>query len=183
MRAIVLRKKMKPLMATLALLTACIHLCHGQKRNSIETDIASAIIYGKIRLGVEHALAEQWSVKAEASFDISVYTDLADKEEVAHWNELYGERFRDISSDGDHLTEHGVSFRFWPRGAFHGPSLSMGGSLRDRDKPDLTAGVGYDCRIWRNLNAYFMYSTRILDCIKNGLKPSEGLRLGISYVF
>ena len=183
MQSIVLRKKMKPLMALLALLIGCPHLCNGQRQNSFEVDIASAIIYGRISIGAEHAFSERWSVRADASVSLGKKSGLTDTEERAHWNELYGEGFSRFSQDSRRFIENSISFRFWPRSAFEGTSISFGGRFDAEGIPDLAIGIGYNCPIWKNSHAAVMYSAAIRDCINDTFKPAEGLRIGLSYVF
>ena len=182
MQSIALRKNMKPLMATLALLIACFHLCSGQGRNCIELDIASAIIYGQVRLSIGHALNESWSVKAETSVNPSRFIDREDEEEREHWGKLYNKWLQHGSRDIP-LAETGVSFQFWPRRTFEGPVICFGGLIGDKGQADLTAGLGYHCGIWKNLNAAISYCTDIIDCINNGFKPVKGLRISLNYVF
>lgn len=183
MQSIVLRKKMKPLMALLALLIGCPHLCNGQRQNSFEVDIASAIIYGRISIGAEHAFSGRWSVRADASVSLGGKHSLADTEERAHWNELYGDGFSMFSPDSRRFIDHSISFRFWPRSAFEGPVISFGGRFDAEGIPGLTIGLGYNCPIWRNIHAAAMYCAAITDCISNTFKPAEGLKIGLSYVF
>ena len=169
-------------MATLALLIAGFNLCNGQGRNCIELDISSAIIYGQFRLGFGHALNDRWSVKADACVNLSRCIDWTDEEEQEHWSDLYREWGQRNSRDIP-LTDNGVSFQFWPKKAFEGPVISFGGRIRDRGVADMTAGLGYHCNLWKNLNASIFYCTGIIDCINNGFKPAEGLRINLSYVF
>lgn len=182
MQCIVLRKNMKPLMATLALLIACFHLCSGQGRNCIELDIASAIIYGQVRLSIGHALNESWSVKAEAAVNPNRFFDRTDEEEREHWGELY-EKWWQHGSHDIPITENCIQFQFWPRRTFEGPVISFGGLIGNKGRADLTAGLGYHCGLLKNLNAAILYCTGIIDCINNGFKPAKGLRINLSYVF
>ena len=170
-------------MALLALLIGCPHLCNGQRQNSFELDIASAIIYGRISLGAEHAFSKHWSVRADASVSLSGKQGHTDTEEREHWNELYGDGFSWFSPDGKRFIENSISFRFWPKSSFDGPVISLGGRFDSGGIPDLTIGIGYDCPIWKNIHAAIMYSAAIRNCISNTFKPAEGLRIGLSYVF
>ena len=170
-------------MITLALLFACPHLCNGLRRNNIEIDIASAIIYGRVRIGVEHAFSEKWSVKADASVSLYRHSRLTDKEELIHWNELYGDNFGHFKPDNGQTFENGFSFRFWPKTVYNGPVISLGGIIGGNGIPDMTAGIGYHCPIYKGLHAAIMCSAELIDCINNAFKLSESLRLGLSYVF
>lgn len=174
---------MKPLMALLVLLIGCPHLCNGQGRNSFETDLVSAIVFGRIRISAEHVFCEKWSVQAGVSVRSGSRYAHTDKEEREHWDELYGNGFRSFSPDSGQFIENSISFRFWPRTVFDGPVISIGGEFDIGGIPDLTIGLGYHCPIWRNLCAAITYSAGIKDCINEGFRPAEGLRIGLSYVF
>ena len=174
---------MKALMTILALMFVCPHLCSGEQRNNIEIDIASAIIYGRVRIGVEHAFSEKWSVKAEASISLCRHSKLIDDEELKHWNKLYGNNFGYFKADSRQLFENGFSFRFWPKAIYNGPVISLGGITGSDGIPDMTAGVGYHCPIWKGLHTAIMCSAGLKDCINNGFKLSESLKIGLSYVF
>lgn len=170
-------------MALLTLLIGCPHLCNGQERNSFEVDIASAILYGRIRVSIEHAFSEKWSVQAVSSLKLGSLSSLTDSEEREHWDELYGNGFRSFNPDSRQFIENSISFRFWPRSVFDGPVISFGGEFDNGGIPNLTIGLGYHCPIWKNLGATIMYSAGVKDCINEKFKPAEGLRIGLSYVF
>ena len=174
---------MKALMTILIILLACPHLCKGQERNNLEIDIASAIIYGRVHISVEHAFSEKWSVKADASIGLGRHSKLADDEELTHWNKLYGDNFVHFRHDNGQTFENGFSFRFWPKTLYNGPVISLGGIIGGNGIPDMTAGIGYNCPIWKGIHAAIMCSAGLKDCINNGFKLSEGLRIGLSYVF
>ena len=174
---------MKPLMALLAFLIGCPHLCNGQRQNSLEIDIASAVLYGRISVSAEHAFCRRWSVRADTSVSLAGESGISDSEAHAHWGELYGNGFGKFHQDSRSFIENSISFRFWPQSAFEGAAIGFGGRFDIDGIPDLTVGVGYNCRIWKNIHATIMYSAAITDCINNSFEPAEGLKIGLSYVF
>ena len=59
----------------------------------------------------------------------------------------------------------------------------MGGALKDRSGPDIIAGAGYTFKIWKGIRAAVMYQVGLIECMSKGFKPSEGIKIGISYAF
>lgn len=100
--------------------------------------------------------------------------------ETEHWNELYGSMERRSYSN---FVETGICAYYWPQQAFKGSFISIGGCIKDRDGPDLTAGIGYYCKIWKGLSAVLMYRSSIIETINRKSEPVEGLRIGIGYAF
>lgn len=165
------------------LLTAVISRCPAQECRAVNVDLVTAIIYGRIEFGAEYAFCEKWSAGAEVSVNIKRIADGPGNEEREHWTELYGTAYSGVTSGGRNMAEYGILLHYWPRNAFDGPVLEVGARVRDRDGPDMIAGIGYRCRIWKGMKATFAYKVGIIGCIKGRIGPLEGLRIGISYAF
>ena len=176
-------KKMKRLMTILVSLATCLSVCQGQERCALGTDVASIVTSGMTRLNIGYAFSVRWSAEAEIGLNIRQIAKGYTEEENAHWKELYGNSSEPQSIQEDNLIETGISVLFWPGKTYDGPLVSFGCRIRDRGSPDLTAGVGYYCRIWKGLKAVLTYKTAILENMKNRTELEEGLRIGISYAF
>ena len=167
-------------MAILTLISAGILTCHGQKNVSVGTDIASCVLYGKINLNTIYAFSEKWSAGADIYVNACNIWKGPDSEEIEHWSELYGSQNQRSYID---FVETGIHVDYWTKQAFQGPTISIGGCVKDRSGPDLTAALGYYCRIHKGLTAVLMYRLYILESLRKRSEPIEGLRIGISYAF
>lgn len=165
------------------LLTAVVSRCPAQECRAVNVDLVTAIIYGRIEFGAEYAFCPRWSACGEVSVNLKRLTEGPDDEERGHWTELYGTGYADEMPGGRNMAEYGILLHYWPRNAFEGPMLEAGARVRDRDGPDMIAGIGYRCRIWKGMKATFAYKVGIIGCIKGRIGPLEGLRIGISYAF
>ena len=174
---------MKTLWTILTLLYSCILTCAGQGRNIIGTDIASALSQGMVSLYVGHSFCGSWSAEAAISINAGRLADGPDGEAIEHWGELYGEGLYAGASEPIHLVESSISFQFWPQQPYQGPVISIGGCIKDRNGPDLTAAIGYYCRLWKGMTAVVMYKRDIIESAKGGKMPAEGLKIGLAYVF
>lgn len=157
--------------------------CDGQERNVIGTDLVSALTSCGIAIHFGHAISDKWSAEAEACVNIGRFIKGPEAKETEHWKDLYGSELIYPSSVSTYLTKVSISFCFWPRTAFDGPALIIGGQIKDRGSPDLRIGIGYFCRIWKGLKATLSYTAGILEWSENGHPPDDGLKIGIAYVF
>ena len=171
---------MKRTMTILTLISAGVLTCHGQKNVSMGTDIASCVLYGRINLNTTYAFCEKWSAGADVYVNASNMFKGPDSEEIEHWSELYGNMERKSYID---FVETGICVSYWPKQAFQGPTISIGSCVKDRSGPDMTAALGYYCRICKGLAAVLMYRICILESLNKRSEPVEGLRIGISYAF
>lgn len=169
---------MKRLMTISALVIAC--SCCAQGKRCIGLDISSGIVYGKASLNAGYSFSERWSAETVMTINAVRLSDGPDSIEREHWSDLYGPIRQFSDSD---LTEISFSICFWPKNAFEGTTMSIGGKISDRSGPDLIAGAGYYCRIWKGIRAAVMYQVGLIECMNKGFKPSEGIKIGISYAF
>ncbi len=174
---------MKTLWTILALLYSCILTCAGQDRNIIGADIASALSQGMVSLYVGHSFCGNWSAEAAISINAGRLAENPDIQAIEHWEELYGEGMYKGTPEPSHLVESSVSFQFWPQQPYQGPVVSIGGCIKDRNGPDLTAAIGYYCRIWKGMTAVMMYKRDIIESVKSSYMPTECLKIGLAYVF
>lgn len=174
---------MKTLWTILALLYSCILTCAGQGRNIVGTDIASAISQRMFSLYVGHSFSDSWSAEAAVSINAGRLADGPDSEAIEHWKELYGEGIYTGISEAFYLVESSVSLQFWPQHPYQGPVISIGGCIKDRNGPDLTAAIGYYCRIWKGMTAVLIYKRDIIESVKGSNMPAECIKIGLAYVF
>ena len=167
-------------MTIITLISASLLTCYGKKNVSVGTDIASCVLYGRINLNTTYAFNEKWSAGADVYINASNIIKGPDSEESEHWGELYGKIEQKSYTD---FVETGISVSYWPKHAFNGPAISIGGCVKDRSGPDITAAVGYYYRIHKGLTAVLMYRLCILESLNKRSEPVEGLRIGISYAF
>ena len=174
---------MKTLMTTFSILIACAAPGLGQNRLSVAADLASAICMGKVRFTAEHGFSRNWSAGIETSFNISKFCKGASEIEIQHWSELYGEQkpAQPIKSDGH--SENEIFITYWPKETYSGPLIGAGGLIKERGHPDFSINAGYCCTIWKSLRAVFLYKIGILEFINTQKLPSDGIRIGLSYVF
>ena len=173
---------MKRLMTILALIPMCFHHCSGQERTSLGTDLISVIIRGRANMNIEYAFCDKWSAGAAISVNAGIW-QCHDQKEKDHWSELYGNNVVTFDSDEDSFVETVLLFSYWPHKAYDGLRLSIGSIIDDSMLPDICAGIGYYCRIWKGLRAAIMYNAGLMECMNMNFKPAEGIKIGINYVF
>ena len=173
---------MKARIVIFTLLISAQAVCSGQARSMFGMDIAGMACFRQARITAGYAFLERWSADADISLHFKGISDRWDKEEQEHWNTLYGYEEHEDKLRED-FTEYSISFCYWPSGCYSGAMLCAGGSIRDRSGPDFTFGFGYWCRISKKFRAGFMYRIMLVEYLKKGQMPADGLRINIGYAF
>ena len=174
-------KRQKTISVLLSICLCC--FCAGQEKRYVGVELASAIIYGRASINAGYAFSDRWSADTEISINTRRILDSPETTEREHWSELYPYRLPWTDSHGSYLVCSSIFFTFWPRKAFEGPLICIGGELRDRGGPDLCAGAGYHCRIWKGTCATIMYRIGIKGCLDKETGLAEGLKISIGFVF
>lgn len=174
---------MKTIWTILALLTAGTLTCAGRHKCVVGTDIASAISKGIISVYAGHSFSRNWSAEVEIGINAARLTKGPDNDTKVHWEELYGTEASIRKLCEKHLVESGISFLFWPSMPYKGVVISIGCSIKDRSRPDITVAAGYYCRIWKGITAVIMYKRGIMESISNDSMHEKHFKIGVSYVF
>ena len=175
---------MKRLIATVYTIIACVICCNGQKYY-IGTDIISGLCFETIELRLSHGFAIHWSVGADIGINLDYIRKTGNNLTQTHEDALKGNVLstRDVQTDGRFFREVCIHMEYWPKYLYNGPLISLGGQIRDKDIPDMIIGIGYSFRIVNGFGADIMYRCGIREAYNIGKLPSDGIKVGIYYVF
>lgn len=153
---------------------------HAQKLR-IGLDVGSLIRIETVRLDAEYGFSRNWSAGGEAVIDIRTLKRKVNEEEEAHRTELDG---REVT-DGHMRTRHeaGIFFQYWPDAKFTGPSICIGGCIKEGYKADMLIGIGYSCRITKGFGIGISLKTRLLESMKTQSIENESLQIKLHYDF
>ncbi len=151
-------------------------------RAAICTDLSSAVMSRMVRIGYSHSFSSGWS--AEGRMEIPILMNSKDHEaEREHNSMLTG---KDDSEHAVPRTSYPymmIGFRYWP-GEYHdGVYLGFFCTHGHRDGTDMAAEFGYAVRIWKHLGMELGYCVRLIEGLESGIFNTEGIRIGIDYIF
>ena len=171
-------------MAIVYTILACAAYCNGQKHH-IGTDLVSGICSGTIELRVSHSFAPHWSAGADVCINLGTIIKTVNEVTQAHENALKdsGQTIGNVRKAKDFLREICIHTEYWPISPFNGPSVCIGGRIRDTGTPDMTVGAGYSFKIVKGLGADIRYMCGIIEACTTGKLPADGIKAGIYYVF
>lgn len=182
-RAIDLRKKMKPGLMTLLLMIGGI-LCDAQekihRKTDIMVDIGAAVIAESLKIHLSHEFSEHWTIEAAAGLCLG-RTKSKTEDEKSHEGFLSDTAENYCFDAGMSLGL--ISAVYWPVNAYKGPYLHAGCSVGEDSSIDMAVGAGYCVRIWKGVAARVFSRIDILNSYKKGKVTGEPLSLGIGYIF
>lgn len=174
---------MKRLIATVYTVIACTICCNGQK-HYVGTDMISGLCFKTIQLRISHAFSTHWSVGADVGINLNIIRKTTNELTQAHEDALNNEDSSTaFQTDGRFFRQVCVHIEYWPERPYRGLLISLGGLIRDMEIPDMTIGIGYSFRIIKGLGADIMYRCGVTEAHIIGKLPSDGIKLGIYYVF
>lgn len=173
---------MRTLFFILLMLTAPYLPCRCQERRIAGSELTGIACLGEAGIFTGYAFANKWSVQADISIAFKRMLPGRSEEEKEHWNELYGYEDKVAVYGGD-LSKCSLSMCYWTSSSYSGGMLSIGGCIWDRSGPDILTEIGYWCRIWEGIRCGFTYRLRIMEYIKTGQLPTDGIRIYLGYAF
>ena len=165
--------------------------CFGKMRLStdrktqtqIGTDIVSCISSQMIRIGFGHSFGDKWSIDTEVGLKL-LSMKRTDEETQTHWDDIGRESLTETRSTFREIfQEMSLHIRYWPQKAYKGIFISVGGKIPDRYIPDICIGLGYQFPILRNTHASIAFQRGIIETMRKNTSISDGLRIGINYIF
>jgi hypothetical protein len=160
-------------MVLVFIIMACSMLCQAQAAVGLEI---SSLLFKEVQIGLEHRIADHWSVSAHAGMNLKGLKRHRNSEETAH-----NESFPAASMPQERAFSHreSINLRFWPRSTFNGIFLSFGGEYKEGTGLDANIGIGYMFSIWKGFKGAIRYETGMIMAAKNDKLSSDGLSIGI----
>ncbi len=151
-------------------------------RASLCIDLAAIITERNVRFGFSHSFSERWSAEGKASIRfIRHETEMT--EEDRHEEMLEGKEESGEIPDENLYPEFRIGFRFWPGRYCSGAYVAVY-CLHDlKYGTDMTIGCGYAFKVWKCLGITAGYELDIRKCITGGRFSTDGISLGINYIF
>lgn len=175
---------MKRLMVAVYTTLACTICSYGQKYY-VGTDIVGPLCFGNIQFNIAHAFAPRWTAGAEIGLNINTMVDYYNELEKEHMEAL-GQDIGIWTQTPERISEFQnicAYFCYWPKEAFHGPSIRFGCQTKDTKRPDLMLGVGYSFALFNGIGAEIIYQCGIRDTYEKGKLRINGIKAGLFYVF
>lgn len=152
---------------------------------SIGIDLISAICFQTARMNVSYNFSSNWSAGGDIGLNLGNMKKGMKEIDRSHMENLsYGQS---VPNDGQEFRKSFMNIclhiDYWPRKAFHGPYLRIGGKFQDRGHPDCIAGIGYCATIWHRLGVNFACQIGIAETIAEQKFLQESIHTGIYYIF
>ena len=143
-------------------------------------DVSAAIKSEYLRIIIGHPISRHWSAGGYAGVNLGCFKSIPSDEETAHKEDLDRQKTYDTNTG---RFQAAAFIRFWPSDPYKGVFLSSGVRFDGEKRQDITAGIGYSMKIWRNIIAEISYEIDILDTYRNGVTKGEksGISIGIKF--
>ncbi len=143
----------------------------------------SSIFHEKLIIDFEYGFSDNWSAGGETGLNLSTLKSKKSHEETEHRQALDYDKESYTSGFRNIFQETGVYIQYWPQRIFSGPSILIGGIFMDRKVPDITLGICYSFKIWKNIGAGITCKTFIIDSIKQQNNIIDIMQIKFNYTF
>lgn len=143
-------------------------------------DISTAIRSEYMRITIGHPIGRHWSAGGYAGVNLSCFKRVPSDEETAHNEELNNRET--VQADTGRF-QVAAFIRFWPLSPYKGLFFSSGIRFDGAKRQDITAGIGYSMKIWKNIITEISYEIDILETYRNAatIGDKSGIKLGIIF--
>ncbi len=145
-------------------------------------DITSMITDRNMKIGFSHPFSMNFSAEGSMALQIPWSRKLT-PEETGHYSMLTGADEPEKRVIPDLRPEFMMGIRYWPRGFCDGIYMGIYFSHGIKARPDMAVGCGYAFRIWKGLGLTAGYETRVIESLREGIFGTEGITIGINYIF
>lgn len=136
-----------------------------------------------ISIDIEYGFSINWSAGGRVEIDITGLKRKIGDEESEHRTEL--EEYEDDYGSNITRDMKGTSIyaQYWPLGIFYGPSICLGGSIRHGYEADAVIGIGYSCKVWKDVGAGIAFRIRAIETLKSQTIRMDSLQISLHYAF
>ncbi len=165
----------------------CIFICalaSGQSRPetraSIYADIPSIIMNNRMVLGFSHSFSTRWSAEGSLGLNI-IKSGPADTKEIEHESMLglKNDRKNGRTEESNFM----IGLKYWPHKYYEGAYLGVHCSYNIKKQTDIAVDCGYAIKAFKHLGIVVGYRIMLMECMNSNIFNTEGITIGINYIF